>query len=132
MGIKSHKDLVVWNLAMDYVVLIYKAVHNFPQEEKFGLSLQMRRCAVSIPSNIAEGAARYSIKEYVHFLHIALGSLSELETQIEISNRLMYISDTTDLMDWNHKIRSYLVALIRSLRSKLVEPHVPGHMSQVP
>lgn len=132
MEIRSHKDLQVWNFSMDYVALVYHAVRDFPVEEKFGLSLQMRRCAVSIPSNIAEGAARQSIKEYLHFLHIALGSLSELETQILIGKRLSYILDITDLMEENKKIRNYLVALIRSLQAKRSALHVPSTTSQAP
>ena len=76
---------------MDLVETIYKLTQKFPESEKFGLTSQMRRCAVSIPSNIAEGSARKGDKELIHFLHIALGSLSELETQYLIAMRLAFI-----------------------------------------
>jgi len=76
---------------MDIAVEVYKLTDNFPSEEKFGLISQMRKCSVSIPSNIAEGAARNSRKEFVNFLYISLGSLSELDTQLELANRLEYI-----------------------------------------
>ena len=87
----NHKDLDVWKKSMDLVETIYKLTQKFPESEKFGLTSQMRRCAVSIPSNIAEGAARKGDKELIHFLHISLGSLSELETQYLIAMRLAFI-----------------------------------------
>jgi four helix bundle protein len=77
----NHKDLDVWKKSMNLVVLIYDITSKFPSDERFGLTSQMRRAAVSIPSNIAEGAARKGDKEFIQFLMIALGSLSELETQ---------------------------------------------------
>jgi len=85
---KPHKKLKVWQLAMDIVADVYRLTESFPSEEKFGLTSQMRRCAVSIPSNISEGAARNTHKEFVNFLHIAQGSLAELDTQLEIALRL--------------------------------------------
>ena len=88
---KPHKKLKVWQLGMEIVMDVYKLTDSFPEREKFGLISQMRRCAVSIPSNIAEGAARNTKKEFVNFLHIAQGSLAELETQLEISLRLKLI-----------------------------------------
>ena len=87
----NHKDLDVWKKSMDLVETIYKLTQKFPESEKFGLTSQMRRAAVSIPSNIAEGSARKGDKELIHFLHIALGSLSELETQYLIAVRLVFI-----------------------------------------
>ena len=87
----NHKDLEVWKQSMDLVALIYKTTDLFPKSEQFGLSQQMRRAAVSIPSNIAEGAARKGNKEFIQFVSIALGSLAELETQLLISERLNYI-----------------------------------------
>ena len=83
----DHKDLEVWKKSMDLVESIYTLTQRFPEAEKFGLTSQMRRSAVSIPSNIAEGAARKGDKEFLHFLPIALGSLSELETQYLIATR---------------------------------------------
>ena len=88
---KPHKKLKVWQLGMEIVMDVYKLTESFPEGEKYGLTSQMRRCAVSIPSNIAEGAARNTNKEFVNFLHIAQGSLAELETQLEISLRLKLI-----------------------------------------
>jgi four helix bundle protein len=90
--IKSHKDLKVWQESMDLVIQIYKLVENFPKHEVYGLSSQIRRASISIPSNIAEGAGRKGGKEFTRFLYIALGSLSEVETQLEISQRLNYNS----------------------------------------
>ena len=87
----DHKDLEVWKKSMDLVESIYTLTQRFPEAEKFGLTSQMRRSAVSIPSNIAEGAARKGDKEFLHFLPIALGSLSELETQYLIATRLEFI-----------------------------------------
>lgn len=89
---KPHKKLKVWQLAMDIVTDVYRLTEAFPSEEKFGMTSQMRRCAVSIPSNIAEGAARNTHKEFVNFLHIAQGSLAELDTQLEIALRLEFIN----------------------------------------
>ena len=88
---KPHKKLKVWQLGMEIVMDVYKLTESFPEREKYGLISQMRRCVVSIPSNIAEGAARNTKKEFVNFLHIAQGSLAELETQLEISLRLKLI-----------------------------------------
>lgn len=89
---KTHKDLDAWRLSIDLVSEIYKLTQQFPSEEKFGLTNQIRRAAVSVPSNIAEGAARSSIKEYERFLYIALGSLSEVETQLIIALNLEYMN----------------------------------------
>ncbi len=78
MSIKTHKDLDVWNDAMELVTNIYKLTKSFPKDELYGLTSQMRRSAVSVPSNIAEGAARKNKAEFIQFLHIALGSLSKI------------------------------------------------------
>ena len=88
---KPHKKLIAWQLAMDIAVDIYKTSENFPSDEKFGLTSQMRRSAVSVPSNVAEGAGRQTKKEFANFIHIAQGSLSELDTQLELAKRLEYI-----------------------------------------
>lgn len=87
-NIKSYKDLIVWQKSMDLVVEVYKLTENFPREELFGLTSQMRRCVISIPSNIAEGRGRGTRKDFAQFLRIALGSANELQTQIEIAKRL--------------------------------------------
>lgn len=85
---KSHKDLIVWQKAMDLVVLIYELTSKFPKSELFGITSQMRRAAVSIPSDIAEGWGRKSQKEYQQFMSIAYGSALELETQLILAKRL--------------------------------------------
>jgi four helix bundle protein len=90
--LQSYEDLIVWQRAMDFIVLIYQITENFPSKETFGLVSQMRRAAVSIPSNIAEGYRRKTAKDYAHFVHIAYGSTAELKTQLSISVRLKYIS----------------------------------------
>ncbi|RTY92279.1 four helix bundle protein [Flavobacterium sp. GT3R68] len=87
----DHKDLEVWKKSMDLVVSLYQITKRFPDSEKYGLTSQMTRAAVSIPSNIAEGAARKGNKELLQFLYIAIGSLSELETQYLIAVRLTFI-----------------------------------------
>ncbi len=114
---KTHKDLIVWNKSMDLVIKTYEKSGRFPSEEKFGLTSQMRRAAVSIPSNIAEGAARNSTKEYIRFLYISLGSLSELETQFLISNRLGYLNEFFE--GTIIEIRKMLLSLIKSLKQNL-------------
>ncbi len=91
MPVKNYKDLTVWQKSMDLVEEVYNIVKTLPKEETFALSIQMRRAAVSIPSNIAEGHERKSTKEYLNFLSIAQGSRAELETQLLICERLNYI-----------------------------------------
>jgi four helix bundle protein len=90
---KPHKKLKAWQLAIDIAIDVYTITRKFPSDEKFGLTSQMRRCAVSISSNIAEGAARNTKKEFINFLHIAKGSLSELDSQLELVKRLSYINE---------------------------------------
>src|SRR5690349_5714654 len=87
---KPHKRLEVWKKSMELVTSVYAVTKNFPSEEKYGLVSQMRSAAVSIPSNIAEGAARQTKREFINFLHIAQGPLSELDTQLELSLALRY------------------------------------------
>ena len=88
----NFKELKVWQKAMKLVKMIYIQTKTFPKEEQYGLTNQIRRCAVSIPSNIAEGAGRKGDKEFNHFLHISLGSCFEFETQLIISKELDYIN----------------------------------------
>jgi len=88
----THKELIVWQKGIALVKAIYELTSSFPQQEQFGLISQIRRSAVSIPSNIAEGCGRNSDKELIHFLYVVLGSTSELETQIIISAELGYLS----------------------------------------
>jgi len=92
MKVKSFRDLRVWQKSIDLVEDVYRVTELFPKQEVFGLCSQLRRAAVSIPSNIAEGHAREHLKEYLHFLSVSLGSLAELVTQLEIATRLSYLS----------------------------------------
>ena len=89
---RSYRDLEVWKLSIDFVKKVYQVTHNFPDSEKFGLINQIRRAAVSIPSNIAEGQGRNSSKEFQQFLAISLGSLAELETQLIIAKEIEYLT----------------------------------------
>lgn len=116
--IRSYRDLEVWKRSMDLVVSIYNITGEFPQSELYGLTSQLRRSAVSIPSNIAEGSSRNSTKEFIQFLHISNGSLSEVETQLELALRLNYIKENKIQQNINH-IRSMLSSLIKSLKAKL-------------
>lgn len=120
MSVKWYKDLVVWQKAMVLVEETYRLTANLPTNEEFGLKSQMRRAAVSIPSNIAEGKTRNHDREFLHFLHIALGSLSELETQLEITVRLRIRSpQEAQLMIENcQEVGKMLHGLANSLRVK--------------
>ena len=91
---RPHHKLDAWETAIDLVVDVYKATDGFPKEERYGLTSQIRRAAVSIPANIAEGAGRYSNREFAHFLSNAQGSASELETELIIANRLGYLNSS--------------------------------------
>ena len=114
-NIKTHKDLSVYKKSIDLVEAIYKLTRDYPSDEKFGLISQMRRCAVSISSNISEGFGRKSKKEIVNFLYISSGSLSELKTQVEISKRLGYISNSSMIVKID-EIKKMLFGLIKSLK----------------
>ena len=111
-----HKELNVWKKSMQLVTLIYQYTKTFPKEELYGLASQMRRAAVSIPSNIAEGYGRISDKELLHFLYIALGSSSELETQIIIANNLTFLAEAEhkQLLELNEEIIRMLTSLIKT------------------
>ena len=90
---RPHEKLDVWKKSVDFVAAVYKATERFPKEERFGLTSQLRRAAVSIPANIAEGAARPSDKEFAHFLSNSQGSASEVETELLIASRLSYLQN---------------------------------------
>lgn len=92
---RPHERLDVWKKSIDFVVALYKATEQFPNEEKFGLTSQLRRAAVSIAANIAEGAARHTKKEFAYFLSNSQGSASEVETELLIAHRLQYLSEDT-------------------------------------
>jgi four helix bundle protein len=114
------KDLVVWQKAMDLVVAIYRLTQSFPRTESYGMASQIQRAAVSVPSNIAEGHGLKQTHAYLRHLAIASGSLAELETQIEISDRLGYISaqEKTSVAALANEVGRMLTGLRRSLRSK--------------
>jgi four helix bundle protein len=116
---QSHKDLTVWQKSIDFVADIYKMSDVFPKEEAFGLQGQMRRAAISIPSNISEGASRASNREFIQFLHIALGSASELETQLIIAQKIGYISSIDSFSSEINTIKKMLLGLISYLKKRL-------------
>lgn len=117
---KCHEDLDVWQKAVDLSVRVYAVTRSFPSEEKFGLSSQMRRAAVSIASNIAEGAARQGPKEFVQFLSIASGSVAELDTQVIICRKLGlgHEEQWQTLRSSVKDISKMLQGLIRSVKSR--------------
>lgn len=117
--IESYRDLLVWQRSMELVIALYKLTTSYPKEELYGLTSQSRRCAVSIPSNIAEGTRRGSRKDYRQFLLIAYGSGSELETQLEIARRLDYgtIGDIKNVLSILEEVMKMLNALIRKLQT---------------
>ncbi|HRR43943.1 MAG TPA: four helix bundle protein [Mesotoga sp.] len=112
----------IYEVSMSFVETIYKLTRNFPEEERYCLISQMRRAAVSIPSNIAEGNGRGHLKEYLHFLYNARGSLMELRTQIDISKRLGYLKevDYSSLIESYERLRTMLINLISSIRRKSI------------
>jgi four helix bundle protein len=116
---KPHKRLDAWKFAMELVAEIYRITEKSPSREKYSLTDQIRRAAISIPSNLAEGAARGTRNEFIHYLHIARGSLSELHTQLELAKRLAYLEEA----DWQildaqtERIDKMLYGLLRQQRS---------------
>jgi four helix bundle protein len=118
--LKNYKELKVWQKSYTFCLQIYQETRKFPSEEKFGLTSQIRRSAVSIPSNIAEGYGRKTTVDYIRFLYIAYGSLCELETQIMLSGDLSYIKNQNldSLLENLSEIERMLKALIRSLEEK--------------
>lgn len=116
--INSHKDLKVYQEALLLVKDIYVITSNFPKEELYGLTSQMKRCVISIPSNIAEGSGRKGNAELIRFLYISLGSLSELETQLDISIMLNFTKENKDIQNRIYFIKNMLSKLIISLNNK--------------
>jgi len=117
--IKSYRDLVVWQKAMDLVTEVYRVSKKFPKDELFGLTGQMRRAAVAVPSNIAEGYGKSSRKEYIYFLSNARGSLLELETQMLIASNLSYLkeSEVDDLLSLVSQVGRIIHGLLSSLKT---------------
>ncbi|MCP9758466.1 four helix bundle protein [Aquitalea sp. S1-19] len=117
-----HKQLDVWQQSMNLSVDIYRLTASFPVEERYGLSQQMRRASVSIPSNIAEGCGRASLRDYLHFVAIARGSLNELETQLELALRLGFRQPDPNLERSVISVGQLVNGLYRSLKRKLEPP----------
>jgi four helix bundle protein len=115
----SHRELMAWQEAMRLVEMIYRQTALFPREEVFGLSTQLRRSAVSIPSNIAEGAARNSSRELLQFLGVANGSLAELQTQVEIAVRLGFLKADAECSEQADRVGRLLTGLRRSVRGEV-------------
>lgn len=117
---KPHRNLEAWKQSMDLAIEVYGATETFPSQEIYGLTNQIRRAVVSVPSNIAEGAARQTKKEFANFLHIAQGSLSELDTQLELARRLGFLLETSwrDLDSRMVQIDKMLTGLIRHVTKK--------------
>ena len=119
--VQHYKDLIVWQKAMDLVYLIYEVTKIFPKDELYGLTNQLRRAIVSVPSNIAEGQARKSTPEFRNFLSIARGSMAEVETQLLIASRLHYLQESQllEIMGKHNEVSK----MLRALMSKLATSH---------
>jgi len=116
----NFRKLIIWQKAMNLVTKTYDSTKNFPKEEIFGLTSQIRRCSVSIPSNIAEGHGRESNKEYLRFLNILIGSLFELQTQLEIAKNIAYLTDEdfNTLYEDSREIERMLVSFINKIKDR--------------
>ncbi len=125
LDIRSYKDLKVWQKAIILVENIYDVTKSFPKEEIYGLTSQIRRCAVSVPSNIAEGSSKRSTKEFIRFINMSYGSLSELETQLYIALRLKFINDMTNsafesqIAELGRMLNGLRLGLTKKLNSEL-------------
>jgi four helix bundle protein len=117
---RSYRELIAWQKAMKFVTEIYSATQPFPSEERYGITNQLRRAAVSVPSNIAEGQARFSQKEFHHFLSQARGFLVEIETQLLIAKQLKYLAPAKaeELLVLADELGRILNGLIRSIKSR--------------
>ena len=122
--VNNFKDLLVWQQSMEVSRRVYVLTRGFPEDEKYGLISQLRRASVSVPSNIAEGHARDSIKDYMRFLSMAAGSLAEIETQIRLSVILGYVNDAdiNEILDLNEKTLRMLRNLQRALAKRIRTP----------
>jgi four helix bundle protein len=121
---KTYRDLIVWQQAMKLITDVYAASRSWPREELYGLTAQIRRCAISIPSNIAEGSARRSFGDYVRFLNIAIGSLFELQTQLEVARNLGHLDAQkfAVLFRNSREIEAMLVKLARRVAESAKTP----------
>lgn len=118
-SIKTHRDLVVWQAAMDLVEMDYAATSKFPREERYGLTEQVRRSAVSVPCNIAEGTCRNSSRELFHYLGIATGSIGELETQLELPIRFKYLPADIEALKQARRVGRLAHALRSAIRKRM-------------
>jgi four helix bundle protein len=118
---RPHEKLDVWRKAIDFVLEVYKTTESFPKEEKFGLTSQIRRAAVSVPANLAEGAARTSVKEFAHFISNAQGSASEVETELLIAHRLGYLQQAKyySLREAHDDLGKMLNGLSRHIKQRI-------------
>ena len=114
----NHQDMDVWKNSIEMVTNVYNLTNDFPESENYNLTSQIRRSAISVPSNIAEGCARFSDKETLKFISIAIGSIAELETQIIIAKNLTYIKDDKDIMLQLENIKKMLLGLSNYLTNK--------------
>ncbi|HJR42133.1 MAG TPA: four helix bundle protein [Gemmatimonadaceae bacterium] len=129
MPVQDHRGLRVWQCSVDLAVAVYKVTDKFPVDQKFELSRQMRRAAVSIPSNIAEGNGREHRREYLHFLSIARGSTRELSTHFELAKRLGFFSDTeASLLD---EQLDHISRMLQRLKARLTQA-IPAPRSPLP
>jgi four helix bundle protein len=115
----THRDLAAWREAISLVRVVYQDTAGFPKDEVFGLRLQLRRCAVSVPSNIAEGAGRNNTREFVQFLGFACGSLAELDTQVEIAIQLGYLDSSCEATRQLQRVGSIVRRLRKSLKERI-------------
>ncbi len=120
MSVRSYRDLIVWREAMDLAVACHRLVDCFPESERYGLALQVRRAAISIPANIAEGRSRFGTREFARFVSIARGSLAELETHILLAQRLGYVESarTAPILARTAETGRMLSALHTTLKSR--------------
>jgi four helix bundle protein len=126
---RSYRELVAWQKGMKFVTAIYNATRDFPFEERYGLTSQLRRAAVSVPSNIAEGQARSSQKEFHHFLSIARGSMAEIETQLSLAKDLQYlsVSNAAVLLASADELGRILNGLIASIKARTKQNSSAGN-----
>jgi four helix bundle protein len=118
MNVRTHRDLVAWQEAMKLVETVYQQTASFPKQEAFSLTAQIRRAAISVPSNIAEGAARNSPREFYQFSGIATGSLAELETQFELAIRLIYLPENAEALSQVRRVGRLVNALRNAFKNQ--------------
>ena len=118
--VKTYRDLIVWQKAMELVSEIYVHTKSFPEDERYGLTSQLRRCSISLPSNLAEGYGRNSTQDYIRFLRIANGSLFELQTQLEIASNLGFLKGEifSVLFESSREIERMLSSLIKKINPR--------------